>query len=154
MSQYSARVLWSRGDQVFSDRRYRRTHRLLFDGGAEVMGSSSPQVVPLPGSDPAGVDPEELFVASLSACHMLWFLDLACRAGWVVDEYDDEPVGVMSKDDHGRLAITQVRLRPRVVFGGPRQPDADAIDALHHAAHDACFIAHSVRSEVRVRPRS
>ena len=153
MSQYSAEVQWSRGDQVFSDRRYSRAHRLKFDGGAEWLGSASPQVVPPPGADPAGVDPEELFVASLSACHMLWFLDIACRAGWVVDHYDDEAVGVLAKDEHGRLAMTQVTLRPRVVFGGARQPDAEAAEALHHTAHEACFIANSVRAQVRVRPR-
>ena len=153
MSQYSARVLWSRGDQPFSNRRYRRTHRLLFDGGVELMGSSSPQVVPVPYSDPAGVDPEELFVASLSACHMLWFLDLACRAGWVVDVYDDAPTGLMARDGSGRLAMTEVTLQPRVLFADPA-PDAAELERLHHAAHEACFIANSVRTEVRVRPRA
>jgi organic hydroperoxide reductase OsmC/OhrA len=153
MSSYSARVLWSRGDQVFSDRRYRRSHRLLFDGGAELMGSSSPQVVPLPGSDPAGVDPEELFVASLSACHMLWFLDLACRAGHVVDSYDDAPEGLMARDGQGRLAMTEVTLQPRVAFAGAA-PDPAEVLRLHHAAHEACFIANSVRSTVRVQPRA
>ena len=106
MSRYSARILWQRGEQVFTDRRYSRAHRLQFDGGVEVPGSSSPQVVPLPYSDAAAVDPEELFVASLSSCHMLWFLDLACRAGWCVDTYDDAAEGVMAKDAEGRLAMT------------------------------------------------
>jgi organic hydroperoxide reductase OsmC/OhrA len=153
MSHYSARILWQRGEQVFTDRRYSRAHRLQFDGGAQIPGSSSPQVVPLPYSDAAGVDPEEMFVASLSSCHMLWFLDLACRAGWCVDHYEDDAQGVMAKDAQGRLAMTQVTLQPAVAFGGERQPDAAEVARLHHAAHEACFIANSVRTDVRVLPR-
>lgn len=154
MSQYSARIVWSRGDQVFTDRRYSRAHRLHFDGGAELAGSSSPAVVPPPGSDPAAVDPEEMFVASLSSCHMLWFLDLACRAGWCVDRYEDDAQGTLAKDAGGRLAMTEVVLRPAVRFAGQRQPDAHALAQLHHAAHEACFIANSVRSALRVQPRA
>lgn len=154
MSHYHARILWARGEQVFTDRRYSRAHRLQFDGGADVSGSSSPQVVPLPYSDAAAVDPEELFVASLSSCHMLWFLDLACRAGWCVDAYDDDALGVMAKDGAGRLAMTAVTLRPLVVFTGARRPDAAELARLHHAAHEACFIANSVRTAVTVEPRA
>jgi len=154
MSTYTARILWSRRDgEPFTDRRYSRVHGLHFDGGAQIVGSSSPQIVPLPCSDPSGVDPEELFVASLSSCHMLWFLDLACRAGWCVDHYDDDAIGVMARDAQGRLAMTEVTLRPAVVFGGARQPGADDVARLHHAAHEACFIANSVRTAVRVLPR-
>jgi len=153
MSRYSARILWSRGDQVFTDRRYSRAHRLRFDGGVDLPGSSSPQVVPLPWSDAAAVDPEELFVASLSSCHMLWFLDLACRAGWCVDDYDDDAEGRLAKDADGKLAMTEVVLRPAVRVAGERRPDAAEVDRLHHAAHAACFIANSVRTDVRVAPR-
>ena len=153
MSHYSARILWSRGDQAFTDRRYSRAHRIRFDGGIDVAASSSPQVVPLPFSDAAAVDPEELFVASLSSCHMLWFLDLACRAGWCIDSYDDDALGTMARDDQGRLAMTEVVLRPAVAFAGERRPDDAEVARLHHAAHEACFIASSVRSEVRVEPR-
>lgn len=153
MSHYSARILWSRGDQPFTDRRYSRAHRIRFDGGVDLSGSSSPQVVPLPYSDAAAVDPEELFVASLSSCHMLWFLDLACRAGWCVDAYDDDAGGTMAKDPQGRLVMTVVVLRPAVAFAGERRPDAAEVARLHHAAHEACFIANSVRTEVRVEPR-
>jgi organic hydroperoxide reductase OsmC/OhrA len=153
MSQYSARLQWSRGDQPFTDRRYSRAHRLHFDGGVALPGSSSPQVVPLPYSDAAAVDPEELFVASLASCHMLWFLDLACRAGWCVDGYEDDALGTLAKDGGGRLAMTEVVLRPAVAFAGPRRPDAAEIERLHHAAHEACFIANSVRTAVHVRPR-
>ena len=124
MSTYSARILWQRGEQVFCDRRYSRAHRLQFDGGVDVPGSSSPQVVPLPYSDAAAVDPEEMFVASLSSCHMLWFLHLAGKAGWVVDDYQDDAVGVMARNAAGRMAITAVTLRPAVRFAGT-QPTAE-----------------------------
>ena len=153
MSRYSAQLLWSRGDQVFTDRRYSRAHRLRFDGGADIAGSSSPSVVPVPYSDAAAVDPEELFVAALASCHMLWFLDLACRGGWCVDHYDDAAEGTLAKDAGGRLVMTTVVLRPAVRFAGERRPDATELARLHHAAHEACFIANSVRTDVRVEPR-
>ena len=152
MSTYSAVITWQRDGQPFSDKRYRRQHQWAFDGGAVVAGSSSPQVVPLPMSDAAAVDPEEAFVASLSSCHLLWFLDIACRAGWVVDDYVDAASGVLAKGADGRLMMTQVTLRPAVRFAGDHQPDAAEIQRLHHAAHAACFIANSVRSEVRCEP--
>jgi organic hydroperoxide reductase OsmC/OhrA len=154
MSQHAARIQWIRGDQVFTDRRYSRAHTLHFDGGAVVPASSSPQVVPLPMSDASAVDPEEMFVAALSSCHLLWFLDLACRAGWCVDRYDDAAEGRMGRDADGHLAITQVTLRPAVAFAGERQPDAAELARLHHEAHEACFIARSVRCPVEVEPRS
>jgi organic hydroperoxide reductase OsmC/OhrA len=153
MSLYATRLEWDRGDQPFTDRRYSRRHRLRFDGGVELDGSASPQVVPVPYSDPAAVDPEELFVASLSSCHLLWFLDLAARAGWQVDTYRDAAEGELAKDADGRLVMTRVTLRPAVRFAGERQPDAAEIARLHHAAHEACFIANSVRSEVSVEPQ-
>ena len=152
MSQYSAVIAWQRGDQPFSDRRYRRQHQWRFDGGAVVAGSSSPQVVPLPMSDAAAVDPEEAFVAALSSCHLLWFLDIACRAGWVVDDYHDEASGVLARNAEGRAAMTVVTLRPQVRFAGDRQPDWAAIHRLHEQAHAACFIANSVKTDVRCEP--
>jgi organic hydroperoxide reductase OsmC/OhrA len=152
MADYTATIRWSRGDQNFADRRYSRRHEMHFDGGAVVPGSSSPHSVRLPYSDPGAVDPEEAFVASLSSCHMLWFLDLACRAGWVVDAYDDAAVGTMDKDADGRMAMTLVTLRPAVRFGGERRPDAAEHERLHHAAHAECYIANSVRTEVRCEP--
>lgn len=151
MSTYTATIAWQRAGQAFSDRRYSRAHQWQFDG-LSVPGSSSPQVVPLPMSDAAAVDPEEAFVGSLSSCHLLWFLDLACRAGWVVDDYRDAATGVLAKDAQGRLAMTVVTLRPAVRFVGDRQPDAAEIHRLHHAAHEACFIANSVRTDVRCEP--
>jgi len=152
MSTYSAEIHWQRDGQPFTDRRYRRHHQWRFDGGAVVPGSSSPQVVPLPMSDAAAVDPEEAFIASLSSCHLLWFLDFASRAGWVVDDYTDAASGVLAKDAEGRLAMTVVTLRPAVRFGGERRPDVAEIARLHHLTHEACFIANSVKTEVRCEP--
>ena len=154
MSTYSAVIAWQRGQQAFSDHRYSRRHAWQFDGGAVVPGSSSPQAVPLPMSDASAVDPEEAFVASLSSCHLLWFLDLAARAGWVVDDYRDEASGVLSRNVIASwpLALTRVTLRPEVRFAGDRQPDPAEVRRLHEAAHQACFIANSVKSEVRCEP--
>ena len=153
MTLCEATIAWRRGaDAAFTDNRYSRTHVWRFDGGAEVRASSSPHIVPLPMSDAAGVDPEEAFVASLASCHMLWFLDLAARAGHRVRSYDDAASGVMAKDAEGRVAITEVTLRPRVAFDAAPQPSRDALDALHHAAHDRCFLAASVRTRIRIEP--
>lgn len=155
MHTYLARVLWQRGEsEAFTDNRYSRRHRLLFDGGAEWAGSASPQVVPPPLSDASAVDPEEAFVASLASCHMLWFLSLAARQGYRVDRYDDEAAGVMALDAQGRLAMTVVTLRPRVVMGGSNQPTPTQLAQLHHEAHESCYIARSVKTEVRCEPRT
>jgi len=152
MHEYQARVLWERGDQTFTDRKYSRRHLLQFDGGASVPGSSSPLSVRVPYSDPSAVDPEEAFVASLSSCHMLWFLDIACRAGWTVDDYRDDALGVMDHNADGKLAMTVVTLRPVVRFGGALRPEAAEFQRLHHEAHAECFIANSVKTEVRCEP--
>jgi organic hydroperoxide reductase OsmC/OhrA len=152
MSTYTATIAWQRDAQAFVDHRYSRRHSWRFDGGAVVRASASPHIVPLPMSDAAGVDPEEAFVASLSSCHMLWFLDIAARAGWVVDHYQDEASGVLARNMQGQLAMTRVTLRPAVRFAGGRGPDAQALHALHHQAHASCFIANSVKTEVLCEP--
>ncbi len=152
MSTYSATILWQRNGAIFTDQRYSRAHVMKFDGGAEVPGSSSPHTVPLPYSDAAAVDPEEAFVASLSSCHMLWFLHLAAKRGFVVESYEDRADGVMAKNAEGKLAMTLVTLRPGAEFAGERRPGRQDIEALHHAAHEECFIANSVKSEVRCEP--
>ncbi len=153
MSDFTATIHWQRdAAAAFTDNRYSRRHDWRFDGGATVPGSSSPHSVPLPFSDAAAVDPEEAFVASISSCHMLWFLHLAAHAGWVVDEYSDAAVGVMARNGQGRLAMTRVMLRPAVRFGGPSQPTTGQLQQLHHHAHDECYIANSVKSEVLCEP--
>ena len=152
MSNHTARVTWQRGlQESFTDQRYSRAHTLRCDGGAAVHASSSPLSVPLPWSDASGVDPEEMFVAALSSCHMLWFLSLAAGRGHVVDAYEDNAVGVMDRNTEGRTAMTVVTLRPKVHFAPPA-PHTDTLAALHHAAHQRCFIANSVKTEVRCEP--
>ena len=152
MAEYTAEILWERGEQDFLGNRYSRRHLMRFDGGAEVAGSSSPHVIPVPMSDAAAVDPEEAFVASLSSCHMLWFLGIAAKRKFCVDRYADAAVGVMAKNAEGKTAMTVVTLRPEVVFSGERLPTREQIDQLHHEAHEECFIASSVKTEVRCEP--
>lgn len=154
MAEYTVQLEWQLGAQEqFTAQRYSRRHTLRFDGGVQLLASSSPSVVPLPWSDAAGVDPEEMFVAALSSCHMLWFLSLAAGQGHTVQHYEDDAVGHMAHNADGRMAMTQVTLRPRVRFSGTNAPDAAALQALHHRAHEACFIANSVKTEVRCEPR-
>ena len=150
MSEYNTVVEWNRDGAVFTDNRYSRGHRWLFDGGVEVPASSSPSVVPLPLSVGAAVDPEEAFVASLSSCHMLVFLSIAAKRGFVVDSYRDEAVGLLAKDSFGKLAMTRVTLRPQIEFSGDKRPTADELAAMHHESHEQCFIASSVKTDVRL----
>jgi organic hydroperoxide reductase OsmC/OhrA len=152
MSHYTAQLLWQREGADFAGNRYSRRHTISFDGGAQVLASSSPHVVPVPLSDPAGVDPEEGFVASLASCHMLWFLSIAAKAGYIVDRYSDSAEGVMARNAAGKLAMTQVTLRPQAAFSGERRPTREQLEALHHRAHEECYIANSVTSDVRCEP--
>jgi organic hydroperoxide reductase OsmC/OhrA len=153
MSIYTATIHWTREAQPFLDHRYSRVHSLSFDGGVVLAGSSSPQVVPLPFSEAAAVDPEETFVASLSSCHMLWFLDFAARAGWLVDDYTDAATGILARNASGQMAMTQVTLNPVVRFASGKAPSESVHADLHHKAHAACFIANSVKTEVLCHPR-
>ena len=149
MATYGAIVEW-KSDGRFRSGDYSRAHLLSFDGGATVRGSSSPSVVPVPMSDPAGVDPEEALIASASACHMLWFLSLAQAAGLEVTAYKDDASGKMGRDDRGRIALTEIVLRPLIEFSGEK-PDAAALEALHDAAHAKCFIANSLRTPIAIK---
>ena len=149
MSQYTALITWNRDNAVFTDNKYSRGHRIAFDGGIAIPASSSAHVVPFPYSVAEAVDPEEAFVASLSSCHMLSFLWVAMKKGFVVDSYRDEAVGILAKDGRGTMAMTSVTLHPIVAFSGARRPTAEEHDALHHEAHTECYIANSVLTEVR-----
>ncbi|HEY1072176.1 OsmC family protein [Brevundimonas sp.] len=149
MSGHGATVEWTRGDQAFVDKRYSRAHVWRFDGGAVVPGSSAPSGVPVPLSDATAVDPEEAMIASLSSCHMLWFLAFAANAGLTVDRYLDEASGELDKNEAGKSYLARVALKPLTTFTG-RQPDQAELDALHHAAHEHCEMAHSVRAEITV----
>jgi organic hydroperoxide reductase OsmC/OhrA len=153
MASYTATIVWERqAGEVFTDNRYSRGHSWSFDGGVSFRASSSPHVVPR-FSDPAGVDPEEAFIASLSSCHMLTFLYLAAKHGLVVERYEDVAEGKMSKNAAGRMWVSEVTLRPAIVWEG-LPPEAAMIEELHHLAHEECFIANSVRTEVRCEPRT
>jgi organic hydroperoxide reductase OsmC/OhrA len=148
--EHHALIHWARGSAPFTDNRYSRGHTWRFDGGIEVPASSSPSVLRVPLSVEAAVDPEEAFVAALSSCHMLWFLSLAAAGGWRVDDYRDDAVGVMGRNAAGKTAMLHVTLRPRVKFSGEPQPAPAELERLHHRAHEECFIANSVTTEVRI----
>jgi organic hydroperoxide reductase OsmC/OhrA len=147
---YKATIRWTRDGAAFTDQKYSRGHVWRFDGGVEVPASSAPTSVPLPYSRADAVDPEEAFVASLSSCHMLFFLFLAAKAGFVVDSYEDHALGVMTKNERGKLFVSKVTLDPRIAFSGDKRPAPEEIAELHHRSHEECFIANSVRSEVVV----
>jgi len=148
MSEHQVKVEWKRETPDFAYQSYNRDHDWTFDGGITVRASAAPAYL---GSERC-VDPEEAFVASLSSCHMLTFLAIACKKRFVVDGYRDHAVGILEKDAAGRLAITKVTLRPQIRYGGDRAPSAEELAQLHDQAHHACFIANSVKTEVRVEP--
>ena len=153
MSQYTATVVWTRAaDAPFKDNKYSRAHEWRFDGGAVVKGSSAPSSVRVPLSDPTAVDPEEALVASLSACHMLFFLSFAASAGFVIDRYEDDAVGDMGKNAKGKTAIVKVTLRPKIAWVGDA-PSAEKLHELHHRSHESCYIANSVSAEVVIEDR-
>jgi organic hydroperoxide reductase OsmC/OhrA len=148
MSQHECRIEWKRGGADFTYEGYDRTHRWTFGGGVRIDASSAPEYrgrAELP-------NPEEALVAALSSCHMLTFLAIAARRRLVVESYEDAAIGHLEKNAQGRLAITRVTLRPRARFGGEKQPTAEELARLHHAAHEQCFIANSVTTEVSVEP--
>lgn len=149
MTAYTAQTQWQRQGAVFTDNRYSRAHRLRFDGGLDIPGSSSPHSVRLPYSDPAALDPEEALIAALSSCHMLCFLYLAAKAGYVVDEYLDQAEGVLeTPPGEAHAYITQVTLKPAIRFSGAKRPDDAVLAELHHRAHDDCALAHSVKAAI------
>lgn len=149
-STYLATVKWQRHDAEFLANKYSRAHVWAFDGGCEVPASASPHIVPQPWSEQANVDPEEAFIASLASCHMLFFLSIAAARGFQVDSYTDQAEGQMSKNPQGRIAITDAALHPVTEFSGPKIPDKATIEAMHHEAHDRCFIANSVTTNITI----
>ena len=154
MHKYEAKVTWARQNaEKFTDNRYSRAHEWSFDGGVTVRASSSPSVVPLPLSAADAVDPEEALVASASSCHMLYFLFFAAKKGFLVDRYEDEAFGVLEKNAAGKMFMSKITLRPHVTFSGDKTPTADEMQALHHSAHEECFIAQSLKTEMNVEVR-
>ena len=150
MHHYHANISWTRDDGDFVRGRYSRAHQWRFDEDVTVPASASPLVVPLPFSASAAVDPEEALVAAAASCHMLTFLWLASKAGFVIERYEDDATGLMEKNARGRLAITRITLKPRIEFSGDRSPTTAELDRLHHAAHDECYIANSISAEIVV----
>ena len=149
MSEHTATIIWKKESQEFTYETYNRGHLWKFDAGIEVKASATPAYL----GNADRVDPEEAFVASLSSCHMLTFLALACKKRFVVETYEDEAVAHVEKNPEGKLAITRVVLRPRIAFSGEKVPTAQEIEQLHHNAHEYCFIANSVKASVAVEPR-
>ena len=148
MVTFSAIVEWSLGDGDFASGHYSRGHTITLDGGLAIPGTASPQVVKAPWSVEGAMDPEQAFIAAISQCHMLWFLDLAKQAGFSVERYRDEAHGVLARISRGKQAVTKVTLRPQITFTGERRPSAAEIQDLHHQAHEVCFIANSVKTEI------
>jgi len=153
MSAHIATVHWRRGTATFAHGKYSRTHTWHFDGGVNVPASASPDVVPAPWSNVDAVDPEEAYVAALSSCHMLWFLSLAAAKGFIVDSYEDEAIGHMRELVPNRPVIAEVVLRPHIVFDPAHAANREQLEALHHEAHEKCFLANSVKTKIRVESR-
>ena len=150
MSEHKAIVKWAQSQGDFVKGTYSREHTWTFDGGMTIAASSSPAAVRPPFSNPANVDPEEAFVAALSSCHMLTYLYVAARKGFELASYEDEAVGVMTKNDHGIPWVSSVVLHPRIVYTGAKSPTREDEEQMHHAAHEQCFIANSVKTDIRV----
>lgn len=153
MNRYQAIIRWQHSGGDFTGNKYSRKHTWHFDEELEIPASASPHIVPKPYTDLSAIDPEEAFVASLSSCHMLWFLSLTAQEGCIVKQYEDRAEGIMQKNNEGKLAITEVILRPVVTFGQESNPDQHLFEKLHHTAHKRCFIAHSVKTEITIDPK-
>ena len=151
MSEHKATIRWMQSQGDFLKGTYSREHTWTFDGGITVQASSSPAAVRVPFSNPANVDPEEAFVASLSSCHMLTYLYVASRKGFEVSSYEDEAVGVMTKNERGVPWVSTVTLHPRITYTGSKSPTPEEVNQMHHAAHEGCFIANSVKTDVQVK---
>ncbi len=150
MAQHKAKIEWKCTTPDFRLGKYTREHTWSFDGGVSVPASAAPAVVPAPWSNPAHVDPEEAFVASISSCHMLTFLHVARLAGFQIESYADEAVGEMAKNERGVAWVAVVTLNPTIVYGGDKRPTHEQEAELHHKAHDGCFVSQSVKTEVKV----
>ena len=150
MHRYEAKITWSRNGEKFIDNRYSRAHQWSFDGGITVPASASPLVVRAPLSVAEAIDPEEALVAAASSCHMLWFLSLAAKQGFVMESYEDEAFGVMEKNQQGKFAISRITLRPKIQFSAEKFPSPAELDTLHRTAHEECYIANSLKCEIVV----
>lgn len=150
MSRHLANIRWELGEGTFLDNQYSRVHRWEFDGGMVINGSASPSVVPPPLTSEEAIDPEEALVAATASCHMLWFLALAAKRGFTVQSYTDSAVGFLGKDDRSRISITKIELHPVIRFSGEAAPTREQLQELHHLAHEKCFIANSLRTDIQI----
>jgi len=151
MSQYFAKIDWKRScNEKYIDNKYSREHQWHFDGGKTIQASSSAHIVPLPYSVEENIDPEEAFVASISSCHMLFFLSIAAQNHYLIDSYIDNAVGIMEKNEQGKISMTTVTLRPQVKLSGTKQPSTKQLEQMHHQSHEQCFIANSVKTEINI----
>lgn len=148
---YIVKVSWKKKpDEDFLNKKYSRVHKWVFDGGIEVRASSSPHVVRLPFSDPSAVDPEEAFLAAVASCHMLSFLYEAAKKNFIPESYEDNAEGILAKNDEGKMAMTQVTLKPEIIFSKDNIPNREQLEELHHLAHEECFIASSVKTKIDI----
>jgi organic hydroperoxide reductase OsmC/OhrA len=150
MPEHKAMIVWNKPSPDYLRGRFSREHTWSFDGGLTVAASASPAVVPPPLSNPANIDPEEAFVASLASCHMLTFLHVARQAGFQVERYEDEAVGQLAPNERRVPWVSKVTLHPKIVYTGDKRPTPEEEARLHHQAHDQCFITQSVKTEVTV----
>lgn len=149
--RYTASIFWKKKEtETFTDNKYCRGHTWVFDGGVELPASASPQVVPLPMSIESVVDPEEAFVAAISSCHMLFFLSIAASSNYIIETYDDQAEGIMSKNEHGQMVMGDIILKPKIVFSGTTIPTAEQIEELHNSAHHKCYLANSIKSTIKI----
>lgn len=149
MSQHQASIIWQRQNQSFTDGKYSRAHEWHFDGGLCIPASAAPSIVPLPFSIPENIDPEEAFIAAIASCHMLFFLSFAAKAGLIVEEYRDNPVGFLEHDENRKRSITRVVLQPEIRFSN--EPPQIQIEKLHQQSHEVCFIANSIKSHIEIK---
>ena len=152
MMKISAQVFWKRNDDSFLDNRYSRSHQWKFDGGAVCSASASPHIVRPPLSDETFVDPEEAFVASIASCHMLWFLSIAAKNNCIIERYDDKAIGVMARNDAGKLMVANVTLSPKITW--KETPSTEQVQQMHDDAHEECFIANSVKTKIFIEVKS
>lgn len=148
MSEHTASLLWSRNDRDFAYETYSRDHQLRFENGQSSLASAAPDYF----GNPEALNPETLLVGALASCHMLTFLAVCAKRGYIVERYEDAASGLLDKNTEGKMAITRIRLRPKVQFSGSKQPDAAELARLHERVHANCYIAQSLRAEVDVEP--
>jgi len=149
--KYTASIFWKKKEtESFTDNKYSRGHTWVFDGGVQLPASASPQVVPLPMSDESAVDPEEAFVAAISSCHMLFFLSIAASNNYIIETYEDQAEGIMSKNENGQMVMGDIILKPKIVFSGTTIPTAEQITELHNSAHHKCYLANSIKSTIKI----